>query len=217
MSSISPTPGAVELQSASASLQLQLQLSLSASVWCASSRSMANLNCNQPELRQRQRQRQRLTGCNTCSGLRTEAEFELGSLSLPAGNWAARSCCPNQSIKPLPQICHGFISNNAHSYGPQLGPTAAPRSTLIGNALSQWRFISCNETRQIDNWSTCISSAYLMHALLDLSFNWQRRQLDNNTVLHSASEYTALRSWITCHKNLSSSTTIFDLIWDLSI
>lgn len=38
----------------------------------ASSPSMANLNCSQPELRRR------LTGCNTCSGLRTEFELELG-------------------------------------------------------------------------------------------------------------------------------------------
>lgn len=39
---------------------------------------MANLNCSQPELR--------LTGCNTCSGLRTEFELELGF-------WALDSLC----------------------------------------------------------------------------------------------------------------------------
>lgn len=44
----------------------------------ASSPSMANLNCNQPELRRR------LTGCNTCSGLRTELEL---------GFWALDSLC----------------------------------------------------------------------------------------------------------------------------
>lgn len=106
------------------SLQLQLQLSLSAPVWCASSRSMSNLNCSQPELRQRQKQR--LTSCNTCSGLRTEAEFELRSLCLQVIGLPVLVVLI-KALSLCREICHGFISNNGHSYGPQLGPTAAPR------------------------------------------------------------------------------------------